>query len=716
MTEFISKLTSGIFILTLLTSVFGQTNEDFRKIAPAPLAPRPFVLPMPFETVLPNGLKVVVIEDKRLPLVNFQLAIPGGGSREPRESIGITSMVTDLLKEGTKTRSSKQIAQEIENIGGLVFAFSNDDNTVVSASALSKYASDVLKLMADVTLNPSFPENEVKLFKNSLLQGLEAQRAAPSFLANEAKAKVLWGDHPYGIVSPTKETISSIDRDKIAAYHKQAMIPNNAVLVIVGNVDKVKITAEMKALFGSWKKGENPVTKFAAPPVRTERTLTIIDRPGSSQSTVTMGNIAIERNNSDYFPMLVLNQIYGSGASSRLFTNIREKKGYTYGAYSDFDTRRLAGSFGAGADVRNEVTGASLKEFFFEMERIRKETVPTKELSDAKGYLTGIFPLQVETQNGLLGQFINIQLNKLPANYLQTYRDKINAVTSADIQRVANKYIQPDKIALVIVGDTSEILNQVKPYSSKIDIFDANGKKLDVASFNQPVTGGSPANANGKWDLKMNAMGQNLDVVLDLKQEGDKVSGEMNSMLGKGTVEGGKLSGNKFTGSAKVSFQGQPLTLKISGTIDGDNMKGSIDSGFPGAPAFSFAGKRSGGEMPKTMPTPTTQPTASTSNDLTGNWTIETNAQGSPVTIEIKLKQDGEKLSGDLASAVGNGKVTSGTFKDGKIEAVLTIDFQGNPVEVKLSGTVENGNKMKGNLEPQGLGIGDLPFTATKAN
>jgi zinc protease len=712
MTKFISKLTCTLFVISLVTGIFGQTNEDFRKTAPAALAPRPFVLPAPFQTVLPNGLKIVVIEDKRLPMVNFRLSFKTGEIFDPKDSLGLTSMVTGLLKEGTSSRSSKQIAQEIENLGGSVFAGASDDNTTVSASALSKYSSEILKLMADVTLNPSFPENEIKLAKTNTLQGLDAQRAQPSFLADEAKSKILWGDHPYGVVSPTKDTVSAINRDKIVNFHKQMFIPNNAVLVIVGNVDKVKITAEIKGLFGTWKKGTAPAANFAVPPTRTEKTLTIIDRPGSSQSTISMGNLAINRNNPDYFPMLVLNQVYGGGASARLFMNIREAKGYTYGAYSDFDTRRLAGSFGASSDVRNEVTGASLKEFFFEMNRLRTEPVLAKELIDTKSYLTGVFPLQMETQNGLLGQFMNIQLNGLPVNYLQTYRDKINAVTAADIQRVANKYVQPDKIAMVIVGDTGEILKQVTPYSSKIEIFDADGKKLDIASFNKPASGG-PVNANGKWNLKMSAMGQNLDVNLDLKQEGEKVSGEMSSPIGKGAIEEGKLNGNKFTGNAKVSFQGQPVTLKIAGTIDGDNMKGTVDSGFPGAPAFAFSGKRAAGEMPKPATTPVP---ASNSNDLSGNWTIETNAEGSPISIDMILKQDGEKLSGDLSSAIGSGKVTSGNFKDGKIEATMMIDFQGNPVEVKLVGTVEGGKTMKGTLTPQGVGVGDLPFTATKAN
>jgi zinc protease len=226
MTKIISKLTCTLFVVSLVTGIFGQTNEDFRKTAPAALAPRPFALPAPFQTVLPNGLKIVVIEDKRLPMVNFRLAFNSGEIFDPKDSLGLTSMVTVLLKEGTSSRSSKQIAQEIENLGGSISAGASDDNTTISASALSKYSSEILKLMADVTLNPSFPENEIKLAKDNTLQGLDAQRAQPSFLADEAKSRILWGDHPYGVVSPTKDTVSAINRDKIVNFHKQMFIPN----------------------------------------------------------------------------------------------------------------------------------------------------------------------------------------------------------------------------------------------------------------------------------------------------------------------------------------------------------------------------------------------------------------------------------------------------------------------------------------------------------
>jgi zinc protease len=585
------KLSTIFCIGVLAINAFAQTNEEFRKKQPAPLALRPFNLPKPLEKTLPNGLKIVVVEDKRLPIVSMRLAFHSGDIQDAKDVIGLTGMMTSLLKEGTAARSSKQIAEEIEKIGGSISAYSDADFTYVSATSLSQYSDQILQLMADVTLNPSFPQKEIDLAKQNTIQGLDFQRSQPSFLANEQLDKKIWGEHPYGNTTATKVTISAITRDKLVAFHKQMFIPNNAVLVVVGNIDKAKITNDVAKLFGNWQKGSPAEANFSAPPTRTEKTLTIVNRDGSSQSNIVMANVAINRTNPDFFPMLVLNQIYGGGASSRLFMNIREDKGYTYGAYSNLDTKRLAGAFGSSAEVRNEVTGASLKEFFYEMDRIRNTPVPAQELADAKNYLTGIFPIQLETQDGLLAQLVRIQLNDLPADYLQTYRDKINSVTAADVQRVAQKYITPDKIAVVIVGDGAEILKQSKPYFQKIEIFDTEGKKIEAASFENNAA--ASVNVTGKWELAMQAMGQNIPLMMDLKQEGDKVTGEFSAgLLGKGTLENGKVSGNKFTGNAKMPFQGQQLNVKISGTIDGENMKGSLDIGFPGAPAFQFSGKK----------------------------------------------------------------------------------------------------------------------------
>ncbi len=606
------KKTINIIIFVFAITAFGVStfaqktmNEDFRKSAPAPLAPKPFEIPKPFETVLPNGLKVVVFEDKRLPLVSYRLAFKTGDINDPADSTGLTSALTAMLNEGTKTRTSRQLAEEIERLGARVSASAGDDNTIISASALSLYSSDVFRLMTDMVLNPSFPESELALYKKNAVENLKYQRSQPAFLANEQVSKILYGTHPYSVVSPTAADVEKISREKLIAFRDKMLVPNNGTLVVVGDVNRETLLKEINENFGGWKKGTIESMKFPALPARTAATITVVDRPGSIQSNIVLGNLAIERNNPDYFPVLVMNQIIGAGPSSRLFMNLREKNGYTYGAYSSFDTRRLAGNFQSTAEVRTPVTGASLKEFFYELNRVRNEKATEKELRDAKSFLTGVFPLRAETQEGLTNLLVSQQLYDLPADYLQTYRDKINAVTLDEVERVAKKYISPDKIAIVIVGDAEEILPQVKTYSQKIEVFDAEGKALNVADFGKTASGGGAmANANGVWNLTIEAQGQKLPVTLTLKQDGAKVSGSLDSMLGKGTIADAKVSGNKFVGTAKTEIQGQAVELNINGTINGDMMKGVITASMPGLPPLPFEGKRAaaGESKPMTQP------------------------------------------------------------------------------------------------------------------
>ena len=581
-----------ISILGVGASAQKTMNEDFRKTAPAALAPKSFEIAKPFETTLPNNLKVVIFEDKRLPLISYRLGFKTGDVNDPKDSNGLTSAITALLNEGTKTRTSKQLAEEIERLGATVSASSTDDNTIVSASALSLYSSDVLRLMADVVLNPVFPESELALYKKNTIENLKYQRSQPAFLASEQIAKTLYGTHPYGIVSASPAEIERITREKLAAFHAKMFTPNNATLIVVGDVNRENLLKEIRDAFGGWQKGTVEATKFDTLPVRTATTLTVVDRPGSLQSNIVLANLAIDRSNPDYFPVLVMNQILGAGASSRLFMNLREAKGYTYGAYSRFDTRRLAGNFETNAEVRTPVTGDSLKEFFYELNRVRNERATEKELKDAKSYLTGVFPLRAETQEGLTNLLVAQQLYDLPADYLQTYRDKVSAVTLEDVERVAKKYISPDKIAIVIVGDAGEILPQIKPYAQKIEIFDAEGKPIDAATYSSSANTVAAANVNGKWNLTVEAQGQQLPVTLMLKQDGGKVSGSLDSMMGKGDISEAKVNGNKFVGTAKTQIQGQAMDLVINGTINGDSMKGTITLPIPGAPPLSFTGTK----------------------------------------------------------------------------------------------------------------------------
>ncbi len=586
-------LVSAGLISTFGIGTYAQKtmNEDFRKTAPAALAPKSFEIAKPFETTLPNGLKVIVFEDKRLPLVSYRLGFKTGSIYDPKDSVGLTSAMTALLNEGTKTRASKQLAEEIERLGASISANAGEDNTIVAASALSMYGSDVLSLMADMVLNPIFPESELALFKKNTIENLKFQRSQPSFLADEQISKAIYGTHPYSIASPSAADIEKITREKLAAYHAKMFTPNNATLIVVGDVNRDNLLKEITANFGNWKKGAMDTMTFPTPPVRTATTLTVVDRPGSLQSNIVLANLAIDRKDPDFFPVLVMNQVLGAGASSRLFMNLREAKGYTYGAYSSFDTKRLAGNFQATAEVRTPVTGDSLKEFFLELNRVRNEKASDKELKDAKSYLTGVFPLRAETQEGLTNLLVSQQLYDLPADYLQTYRDKINAITLDDVQRVAKKYIAPDKIAIVIVGDADEIIKQSKSYAPKIDVYDADGKALDVSSFGKE-SNGAPAMVEGVWNLVIDYHGTPFPVTLTLKQADASVSGTLDSAMIKGDLTDAKVSGNKVTGIIKTQMGGQAMELNISGTVEGDMMKGTVTVPMPNFPPLSFTGTK----------------------------------------------------------------------------------------------------------------------------
>ena len=452
-------------------------TEAFRRQMPPPLASRPLNLPEQFATTLSNGLGLVVVEDKRLPLTSFRLAFRAGDANDPESRPGLSDMMAHLLTEGTATRTSRQIAEEVERYGATLAVGSSSDFTTVAASTLSVYADEILALLADVTLNAVFPQSEIDLARENTKQLLIQQRAQPNFLASERLSQVMFGNHPYARVSPTPEMLDVMTRDDLSRFRESTYIPNNAVLMVVGDLERDKIIARIEHLFGGWQPGTPPHVNFPAPPARSARAIYVVDRPGSAQSNIVIANQGITRTDTDYFPMLMMHTILGANASSRLFMNLREEKGYTYGAYSNLDARRLAGTFRATAEVRTPVTGASLHEFFDELNRIRDEAVSAEELKNAKAYLTGVFPIRIETQDGLVDQLVSIRMYELPSDYLKTYRDQINAVTADDIQRVARKYVMPDRAAVVIVGDAAEISSQVKPYSDSIELYDAEGNR-----------------------------------------------------------------------------------------------------------------------------------------------------------------------------------------------------------------------------------------------
>jgi zinc protease len=555
--------------------------EIFRSKPPAPLQPRPISIPTPKETVLSNGLTLVVVEDNRLPLVSYRLAFRVGGAFDPPALPGLTDLLAGLLPEGTTSRTSKEIADEVARMGASLSAGANSDYTIVAASALSHFNDPVLDLIAEVTLEPSFPENEVELAKQNTKESLRQQRAQPSFLATEMVSRVMFGDHPYAVVAPTPESIDRSTRDEFVKFHRAKLVPNNGVFIVVGNVRYEQILNRVESLFSTWERGEDVVADFPAPPVRTKRIGYLVDRPGSAQSNIVIANSGITRTSPDYFPMMLMHTVLGANASSRLFMNLREEKGYTYGAYSNLDARRSAGTFRATAEVRTAVTGDSLKEFFYELNRIRDTRVSEKELGDAKAYLTGVFPIRLETQEGLTDQLVQIKMLRLPNDYLERYRDRVQAVTAEEIQRVATKYIRPDVAAVIVVGDGASVPEQMQPYCEDIEVYTTAGRRKTAApGVTDPI---------GSWSIELETpLGQTIPATLTVSRSNSGFTAVLHSEMGDADLGAVEINDNSFHATTSLERDGHAVEAEVSAFFEGDHTEGSLT--LQNAPSLPFTG------------------------------------------------------------------------------------------------------------------------------
>ena len=567
-----------------------SAQPDFLKQQPAPLPARPIKLPTAYETILPNGLTVIVVQDSRLPLISYRLAFRTGDAHDPKELPGLMDMLTGLLTEGTETRTSREIADEVARLGATLQAGANSDYTTVAASSLTIFGDNVLELLADVALRPVFPASEVELAKRNTKESLKQQRAQPSFLAGEMVAQVMFGEHPYHVTAPTPESVDATTRERLVEFHRATFVANNAVLFIAGDVQQNSILQQVDNLFGSWQPGNLPSDDFPGPPQRTSRVAYIIDRPGSAQANIVIANTGITRTSPDYFPMLLMHTVLGANASSRLFMNLREDKGYTYGAYSSLDARRTAGTFRSTAEVRTPVTGDSLKEFFDELNRIRDEPVTEKEIGDAKSYLTGVFPLRLETQEGLVDQLLQIKMFGLPEDYLETYRSEIQAVTIERVLEVARKYVNPDEAAIIIVGDGAQLLEQVKPYVEELEFYNTAGKKKDPptpASYSPEAA----AALAGSWSLLIKTpLGQSIPATLILQNIDKGFSGKVTSEMGNGELLSVAFDGESFAGTISFDVAGQIMDAQIAGELDGQQMEGNVT--LENAPALPFTGSK----------------------------------------------------------------------------------------------------------------------------
>jgi zinc protease len=437
-------------------------------------------LPRATEATLSNGLTVLIMENHRLPMISMQMQISGAGPLfEPANTPGLAGITAQMLRQGTKTRSSVQIAEQAALLGAEISATSGFGSsvTVMNASGLSDNFDQWFALTTDVLLNPSFPADELDRLKQRMKAQLRQQRANPNFLSRERFNRAVYGSHPAAVVSATGESIDSVTPAMLAKWHQDRYTPQNAVLGITGDIKAAEIVPKLEKALASWKKTDLKEVLPENPKVVTAKKVLLVDRPNSVQTTVVLGNIAIDRRDPDYFPLTVANHILGGGTTGRLFLNLREEKGYTYGVYSNFTAVKYPGPWSAGGDVRTEVTAGAMTEFFKEFQRLREEKVSATELDEAKRAIVASFALSLESPAELLGYAIVRKIYGFPPDYWDTYPSKVMAVTADDIQRVTRKYINPDNLQVVAVGDVSKIKSIMEKYGP-VEIYDAEGKKL----------------------------------------------------------------------------------------------------------------------------------------------------------------------------------------------------------------------------------------------
>jgi zinc protease len=419
--------------------------------------------PKPKEYRLGNGVRVFVLEDHRLPLVRLSLRMKAGTLFEPRP--GVAQFTADMLDEGTTTRDFRQLADAQESIGVQIGAAAGAERTIVSGSGLSEYTDRVVDLMADVIRNPAFPQDRLDRLKFRGTSGLAQRRTNPTSMAGEVLSRTLYGTTPYGRVPATAEQIRAISREDLVAFHRGFYRPNGAILGVSGDVEPKEIVRKLEEAFAGWTPAPAEPALPAADLRPKEATrIYLVDRPGSAQTVLQFANLAISRTDPDYIPLVVANRVLGGGSSARLFQNIREQKGYTYGAYSSLSTPRWRGTWGASASVRTPVTTPAVGEFFKEFRRIQEEPVPQEELERAKRSIVGSFARTLESPEGILDRALELVENGLPPDYWDTYPEKIQAVTPHDVQRVARQYLGENRIQLIAVGERKQIEDGLKQY------------------------------------------------------------------------------------------------------------------------------------------------------------------------------------------------------------------------------------------------------------
>jgi zinc protease len=457
-----------------------NADEPWRNAPPKPGPARTLTIATPQSTQLANGLTIILSQREGLPIVAANLVVKTGSDANPAEKPGLANFTAAMLDEGTTTRNALQIADDLAQLGATIGIGSTMDATSASAESLKHTFPQTLDLLADVIVRPSFPAEEIERQRASRLAQLVQQRENPAALAGKIMAGALYGArHPYGYTEiGTEASVKAMTRDDMVTFWKQNFVPNNAALVVAGNISMAELKPLAEKAFGSWQRGA-PVRAALASPTTTTAKVIIVDKPGAQQTELRVAAVGLPRSTPDFQAIQVMNAALGGLFSSRINMNLREEHGYSYGAFSQFVFRKGPGPFLAGGGVRTDATAASVTEILKEIRSMSEKPMTADELTKAKDSMARSLPGAFERSDVAAASFSNVYIYDLGLDYFAKYADRVNAVTSEQALAVAKKYLVPEKLVVIAIGDRAKIEPELKKLNlGAVEVRDAEGKPV----------------------------------------------------------------------------------------------------------------------------------------------------------------------------------------------------------------------------------------------
>jgi zinc protease len=433
--------------------------------------------PQRSKTTLANGLEVILVESHNIPRFHGELFFRSGNAAAASRAVSLAEMTATMVRTGTVQHSNREIEELLRGLGADLSVSAGQDTSAIAFAGLSDHSEPLLQLVDELARQASFPVSEFERERRQKFEEVKLERTQPGFLASERLRKVLFGSHPYALVSPSEEQVAAYTTAQLQALYRDFYTPANAILLLVGDFIPAEMQKTVEKIFGGWSGAKPEGSMSSAPPVPRGRRVHLVDVPGAVQTQILCGCHAITRKHPDWIKLGLTNSLYGGAFNSRLVMNIREDKGYTYSPRSGVTPLRHHGYFSVSAAVRNEVVAASLTEIFYEMDKLRSVPVPEPELLDAQNYLTGVFSMGLATQSGLLSQISVLALNDLADDYLETYRQKVRALTPSDVLATARTYFDSANMQIIVVGDRKQIESQAALFGD-LESYDAKGDRL----------------------------------------------------------------------------------------------------------------------------------------------------------------------------------------------------------------------------------------------